>query len=131
MKEYKLVINTDSYAGNFEREMCAYVTGEVGECEVGSDQAALFNAAHGDIFHDVVISKPDEHGCWRPVEICDGDINAFEIYLDRPLVREEFMLISTRALEYAQNNNIILKSIQMYEVTITTKTVSIPIEALP
>ncbi|KKK83825.1 hypothetical protein LCGC14_2789530, partial [marine sediment metagenome] len=29
------IIDTDSYAGNFEREMCAYITGRVGECGVG------------------------------------------------------------------------------------------------
>ncbi len=31
---YLFVIDTDTYAGNFEREMCAYVTGQIGECEV-------------------------------------------------------------------------------------------------
>ena len=32
---YGLVVKTNSYAGDFEREYCAYVTGQVGECEVG------------------------------------------------------------------------------------------------
>lgn len=34
---YAFIIDTDSYAGNFERELCAYITGQVGECEVGDD----------------------------------------------------------------------------------------------
>jgi hypothetical protein len=29
------IVDTDSYAGNFERCMCAYMTGQIGECEVG------------------------------------------------------------------------------------------------
>jgi hypothetical protein len=33
------VVDTDTYAGNFEREMCAYITGQVGECEVGEEIA--------------------------------------------------------------------------------------------
>lgn len=32
-----IVIDTTTYAGNFEREMCAYLTGQVGDCEVGSE----------------------------------------------------------------------------------------------
>ena len=31
------VIDTKQYAGNFEREMCAHITGHIGECEVGRD----------------------------------------------------------------------------------------------
>ena len=35
--KFAVLIKTDSYAGNFEREMCAHVTGHVGECEVGEE----------------------------------------------------------------------------------------------
>lgn len=34
-KSYSIVVETDSYAGNFEREMCAFMTGHIGECEAG------------------------------------------------------------------------------------------------
>lgn len=34
-KSYSIVVETDSYAGNFEREMCAFMTGHIGKCEVG------------------------------------------------------------------------------------------------
>jgi len=40
---YKFIIDTDQYAGNFEREMCAYLTGTVGECGVGDEFAELFS----------------------------------------------------------------------------------------
>ncbi len=36
---YLFVIDTDTYAGSFEREICAYVTGQIGECEVGKEEA--------------------------------------------------------------------------------------------
>ena len=35
------IIHTDSYAGAFEREICAHITGLVGDCEVGEE---LFRA---------------------------------------------------------------------------------------
>jgi len=36
---YIFVIDTNSYAGNFEREMCAHLTGYVGECGTGEETA--------------------------------------------------------------------------------------------
>lgn len=40
---YKFIIKTDSYAGNFEREMCAYVTGLWDGETHGKDQAKIFS----------------------------------------------------------------------------------------
>jgi hypothetical protein len=77
-KVWFFVIDTQNYAGNFERQMCAYMTGIVGDCDVGDDEAKIFN-------HDLAISstaytnekhpfqfifkQPDEYGCRRPVTI--------------------------------------------------------------
>ena len=69
---YLFVIDTDAYAGGFERQMCAYVTGQIGECEVGKEQAQV---AQREIPHvvaqleDLIDQVPDEHGCHRPVSI--------------------------------------------------------------
>jgi len=72
--KYILILDTDKYAGNFERDLTAYATGHVGECEVGDDQAELFNEAGVsqeiiDELEDKILSIPDEHGCSRPCEI--------------------------------------------------------------
>lgn len=32
-----VIIDTTAYAGNFERELCAYVTGQIAECLVGDE----------------------------------------------------------------------------------------------
>lgn len=32
-----VIIDTTAYAGNFERELCAYFTGQIEECYVGSE----------------------------------------------------------------------------------------------
>jgi len=82
---YVLVIDTDQYAGNFERELCAYVTGYVGDCGVGAKYVNKFAKDVGielgnvdaiDIFYntnyqqaDIVEYVADEHGCYRPVAL--------------------------------------------------------------
>lgn len=69
-----LVIDTDSYSGNFERELTAYLTGQIGECGVGDKLAAIFaedaktNKPPVN-FDDLVLSEADEHGCARPCTI--------------------------------------------------------------
>jgi hypothetical protein len=83
------VIDTDSYAENFEREMCAYITGVTGDCEVGEDFAALYvretgkPTEDGIEFLELLEQRPDEHGCFRPCSIWptrgwlnDGDFGA-------------------------------------------------------
>lgn len=71
--KYYFVIDTDTYAGNFERETCAYVTGQVGECGVGQKVA---HKNRGNIPEDIlktlddsVMPEPDKHGCHRPCKI--------------------------------------------------------------
>src|SRR3989338_2363944 len=69
---YLFVIDTNIYAGNFEREMCAYITGQIGECGVGKDNAEIAKKEISDVvaqLEDLVELAPDEHGCARPVSI--------------------------------------------------------------
>ena len=57
------VIDTDQYAGNFEREMCAYITGHTGDCGVGLDVVDTFPLVSG------VKQVPDEDGTMRPCSV--------------------------------------------------------------
>ena len=70
---YIFVVDTDHYAGNFERPMTAYVTGCVGECGVGQKEAEMFMDAVpsslGKRIDDIIESVPDDHGCCRPASI--------------------------------------------------------------
>jgi len=71
-EHYEFVIDTNEYAGNFERQMCAYVTGCIGDCGVGDDIADIVRddiaqSGFSEPIDDLVISLPDEHGCHRPV----------------------------------------------------------------
>jgi len=72
---YEFIIDTKNYAGNFEREMTAYCTGVVGDCEIGIDEAQQFYLDRGIVnesanpFEQIVQQKVDEHGCYRPCTI--------------------------------------------------------------
>lgn len=84
---FSIIIDTDSYSGNFEREMCGYVTGQIGECGVGL-QGSLLAQSEIDLdilnwFEENINQVPDDNGCFRPVSITsrkDGKYESVEIF---------------------------------------------------
>lgn len=74
---YKFIVDTNSYAGNFEREMCAYLTSKIGEREVGQELVEVFEKESADniSFNNVQSVKHDS--CARPcsIEITPGWFN--------------------------------------------------------
>lgn len=69
---FVFVIDTDTYAGSFERPMCAFMTGQIGECGVGEEYAEAFRRDHPELletFQELVDFYPDDHGCSRPATI--------------------------------------------------------------
>lgn len=75
MSKFYFVIDTDKYSGNFEREMCAYITGQYGECGVGSEIANKVKNELGKLyntFQDIVehsTDSDDDYPCFRPCKI--------------------------------------------------------------
>ena len=82
-RTWAVVIDTDTYAGNFERQLTAFCTGHVGECNVGQELAAKFDAEVGDGTEDdpfladdeteedvpMITTLADEYGHYRPCAI--------------------------------------------------------------
>jgi len=72
---FLFLVDTNDYAGNFEREMVAFMTGRVGECGAGEKQAEQAEQAlelhpdEQDWLETYVTSGPDDHGCSRPASI--------------------------------------------------------------
>lgn len=102
------VVGTNKYAGNFEREMCAYMTGVIGDCEVGKPEANLYFEKY-DSAIEGIRQHPDEHGVYRPVNIVKdeyGEFNAFEIHLNNMIHTKDFELMKSRAKEYSDIHNI-------------------------
>ena len=91
-EHYLFVIDTDTYAGNFEREMCAYVTGQIGECEVGKENAEIAKQEIPEVvakLEDLVELVPDEHGCARPVSIFPNPRYGNDGHGDHSLLTDE------------------------------------------
>jgi hypothetical protein len=63
--KYELIISTNKYAGNFERQLCAHVTGQVGDCEVGEE---FVEDDIQEMFEDIVEGVYQE-GYSRPCAI--------------------------------------------------------------
>ncbi len=133
MKQYTLLINTDSYAGNFEREMTAYCTGVIGECEVGeeliekfNDEIALNFNIPNDYFEDKLAQKPDEYGCYRPCQIErneDGIYNTVGINFNNEPTTKDIEIIKYAASQFVEKNNIKIIDFSLKIDTTITKVV--------
>lgn len=103
---YAIIVNTDSYCGNFEREFCAYVTGAYGECDVGRELARIFYEEEGEenYLGDLTDHVMDDNGCRRPVSIFDdGDgYNSLIIFLEAEPEDADWEIIVRRAKEFCQ-----------------------------
>jgi len=66
------VIDTDEYAGNFEREITTYITGIVGDCgrdmKIQAHVRPLIPSDRLDMFDDLIGSESDDNGCRRPAK---------------------------------------------------------------
>ncbi len=117
-----LTLETNIYTGNFERELCAYMTGQIGDCEIGEDQADIALFEQPEFVERMVANicqKPNEYGCRRPVE-CIG--NSLEIYFDEKPSDEDMMLMLRRAQMY--NKDIKILTNKFEEEIITRKLIS-------
>lgn len=70
-----LIVDTENYSGNFERQLVAFATGCYGDCGVGDTESQLAREemTHYAWWEDNMIEQEDEdHGadCMRPASIC-------------------------------------------------------------
>jgi len=134
-KSYLFIINTDRYAGNFEREMCAYSTGVIGDCEVGDRQAddfiETYNKTIRDFFEKNIEQRPDDHGCYRPVEIynnnpnIDNEYHSLVIYFEAQPTSDMIAIMKNRSIEYGKLNNIKVLSFELKSEETIVKTIDI------
>ncbi len=112
---YIFEINTNKYAGNFERNMCAFATGIIGECEVGD---SYVEQDIKDLFEDDVQQVSDEHGCYRP---CSADGNTVEIYFYNHPSRQQISLMKERIEEYGSENDLEIIEYRLMKKVVTTE----------
>lgn len=108
-KLHLFVIATNQYAGNFEREMCAYLTGVTGECDVGKEMAEIYSKEEdlpSDFWDNVAQVSVD--GFYRPCTICYNDIlpkrpkdkNCVGIWFDGKPTEAQVTIMEMRALKF-------------------------------
>lgn len=111
------IIDTDQYAGNFEREMCAYCTGTVGQCEVGGEMTTLFKEdfeleddkyGEDNPFMDYIDNwVMDEDGCGRPTSIwgnpAGDNCNSVAIFFELEPTEEHIKIMKERSSDFAKN----------------------------
>lgn len=121
------VIDTGSYAGNFERKMCAFITGQVGDCGVGREIALeqASNIKSLAWFEENVYLAPDESEIsykvtiWpSPMEEQSGNAkrpvyNSVAIFLDVLPPQDVLAEMVERAQLFCQNNRIEYKGYRL------------------
>ena len=97
------VIRTNHYAGNFEREMCAYMTGQVGECGVGEGIAEeQFGHPEQSPWFEKLDMVPDDHGCRRPVSMMDENNTSVGLVFYEKPTGEEIEELKARAHAFCE-----------------------------
>ncbi len=114
-----LVIDTDSYAGNFEREIVAYSTGMYDEY-MGEDEgngfkewAAAYGLQNPDMFGLLVtthLNDDEDYGmCYASIDMGpNGLYNSVRFAAERRPTKEELDIIKLRVEDYATKNNIVI-----------------------
>lgn len=122
--EWIFVIKTDKYAGNFERPLCGYMTGMVGVCGVGAEEAQIFyeelglndnwngvsvescGEDFGNPFALVVTDRADDHGNRRPASIWrsgeEKEYNSVAIFFSEKPTDDLIALMIERARKYVE-----------------------------
>ena len=99
-KRYLFIINTDQYAGNFERELCAFCTGVIGACGVGETEQNKFikdyNEDKVDEMCELLEQRCENEGCERPVSVSFPN-TSLEIYFYNKPTQEVIDMIKERA----------------------------------
>lgn len=116
--ELSLVIDTEQYAGNFERALTAACTGVTDE--TCNDADALAAAYDGPDFGDVVGGTMDDHGNWRRCEIWptpgwgnNGNGEHYRVTPERPAKWPAYMSVRIpllRALKRKELDGIIARA---------------------
>jgi len=105
------VIDTADYAGNFERDLCAFIAGRVGDCGVGEEFAKLFVSQvdkSDEYLFNNVIDEMDDNGCRRPTSIYlnnDNKYHSVVIFFESKPSSSQIQLMKERSEEFANLPN--------------------------
>lgn len=121
--KYKFIVDTNSYAGNFERELCGYITGHWDNETHGGAQAAKFAEETGEInpFDDYIGLITNEHGLQTPVSLEDTPtelgaktrMGSVGIHFDKRPTPELIQLMKDRAYKFERKGLIFDRPVKL------------------
>lgn len=125
---YIFLVHTSQYAGNFEREMVAFMTGKYGDDGVGEriadETADAFPDMHA-LFDDCVAQVPDdEDGCLRPAAIWPskpGTYNTVATFFYKKPTQKMIDFMKKRAEEFAEKPQGLAKTLLKSEPRLIIK----------
>jgi hypothetical protein len=94
-------VKTNTYAGNFEREICSYMAGQIGECGVGKN---FIDENITNKFSNIK-DLPDDYGCYRPVQLDESDSNNLIIFFETEPTKEQIEILKKRSYNFKENSN--------------------------
>lgn len=129
-KLFRLVVDTNSYAGNFERILCAYATGQTGECGVGVDYSQCFSEqiAHIEWWNKHIVKRSEgrhESPCKRPTTIYwngkQGGYKSVAIYVKKMPPEEVLIEFAERVKEFCNNRDLLKATVHNMDIKLPNK----------
>lgn len=139
--EYQVRVYTDEYAGNFGRELCAWMTGSVGQCNVGHAALHLVQQTGAAIARMELPANPiptrhvSHEGNYKPMALGHSTMNIV-IYFEAEPSAEDMSILWERAQSFNKSPTRVGKTpvkidkIELEVVTITTEIKSIRFRCL-
>lgn len=122
LSPYELIIFTNRYAGNFEREMGAYCTGMWDRETHGGDQATVFfEEVIGNPFEEYVTTEIDEYGIATPNCIERNSLGKYTgvgIYFSKRPTPELIALLKERAYKFCREGLIFGEPVEKGELRV-------------
>lgn len=96
-----ILIETDSYTGNFERQLTAWLTGIVGEEDDSGIE--LVDEEVKSLFEEFIRQESDSDRVYRPCSVDSSNPNNMVIYLEDDLPENLQQLLWERADSFNEN----------------------------
>ena len=116
---YSVIIETNEYAGNFECDVCAFITGIA---LFGNGSALIQSEFDYSLFsddNDVIVTADDECNL-TPVGIFSENNNSVQIYFNDIPTKEIFELIKIRANIFFKESDTLLIDVYVIETHVVT-----------
>lgn len=119
--KYKIIVSTNVFISDLDKEMCAFITGQIGECKIGIDRKFRADSDVREMFESAMERRLCSDNYWRPVGPNADDSNAFEFYFKNKPTDEMIKALVEGFHEFAdekKEKNPIMQRITLLGLTV-------------